>query len=151
MKANSGQYRGSTFFFSEAAEYTCRVSCASVLWFWVYWRYKLTDLLRHTYLTHTMCFINDKTCQELPLIQILQSGNQPVTCTDLDQRQGRVLNAHLNDTVTTIQSLPIKLAHIYEENRSKQQRGHFSMLAHIQQFYLQVSGSNFCLPQRIWR
>ena len=114
-----------------------------------YWRYKLTDLLRHTYLTHTMCFINDKTRQELPLIQILQSGNQPVTCTDLDQRQGRVLNAHLNDTVTTIQSLPIKLALIYEENRSKQQRGHFSMLAHIQQFYLQVSGSNFCLPQRI--
>lgn len=36
-----------------------------------------------TPLTHTMRFINDKTCQELPLIQILQSRNQPVTCTDL--------------------------------------------------------------------
>lgn len=33
-----------------------------------------------------MCFINNKPRQKLPLIQILQSRNQPVTCTDLGQK-----------------------------------------------------------------
>lgn len=42
------------------------------------------DVENGTYLTHTVRFINDKTCQELPLIQILQSRDQPVTRTDLD-------------------------------------------------------------------
>lgn len=34
-------------------------------------------------LTHTVRFINDETCQEPPLVQILQSRDQPVTRTDL--------------------------------------------------------------------
>lgn len=44
------------------------------------------DTENSIYLTDTMCFINNKTCQELPVVQILQSRNQSVTCTDLDQK-----------------------------------------------------------------
>lgn len=45
------------------------------------------DVKNSIYLTDTMCFINNKPCQELPLIQILQGRNQPVTCTDLGQKR----------------------------------------------------------------
>lgn len=49
------------------------------------------DIKNNIYLTDTMCFINNKTCQELPLIEILQRRNESVTCTDLGQKYIRHL------------------------------------------------------------
>lgn len=31
-----------------------------------------------------MCLIDNKTCQELSLVQIFQSTNQSIACTDLE-------------------------------------------------------------------
>lgn len=45
-----------------------------------------------SYLTDTMRFINDETGEELPLVQILQGRDQPVTGAHLEQKH----TGHLN-------------------------------------------------------